>query len=113
MADGMLSLSNGFDEATEADWLAAVEKALKGGGIEKITRQTRDGLKIHPLYREPDFACSDDVRGAPGAAPYLRGGAAEPDPYLPWDICQTFSHPDPAVTNQEIMRDLAVKQMGL
>lgn len=106
MADGMLSLSSRFDEATEADWLSAVEKALKGGGIERITRQTRDGLKIHPLYRETDFTSGDDLRGAPGEAPFLRGGASEPDPYLPWDIRQSFSHPDPAITNQEILRDL-------
>ncbi|MEL6413463.1 MAG: methylmalonyl-CoA mutase family protein [Pseudomonadota bacterium] len=106
MADGMLSLSSRFDEATEADWLSAVEKALKGGGIEKITRRTRDDLKVRPLYRETDFASGNDPRGAPGEAPFLRGGASEPDPYLPWDIRQSFSHPDPAITNQEIMRDL-------
>lgn len=106
MADGTLSLSSGFEDATEADWLAAVGKALKGGGIEKITRQTRDGLAIKPLYRETDFDSSSDVRGAPGEAPYLRGANEQPDAYLPWDIRQTFSHPDPAVTNTEIMRDL-------
>lgn len=106
MADGMLSLSDRFDEATETDWLAAVEKALKGGGIERITRQTRDGIKIHPLYREPDFAAASDPRGAPGQAPYLRGAKAEPDTYLPWDIRQSFSHPDPTETNAQIMRDL-------
>lgn len=106
MADGTLTLSGSFEEATEADWLAGVEKALKGGGIERITRQTRDGIKIHPLYRETDFASSTDPRGTPGASPYLRGATDTPDPYLPWDIRQSFSHPDPAVTNQEIMRDL-------
>lgn len=106
MADGMLSLSDRFDEATEADWLAAVEKALKGGGIGRITRQTRDGIKIHPLYREPDFAAATDPRGAPGQAPYLRGASTQPDVYLPWDIRQSFSHPDPAETNAQIMRDL-------
>ena len=106
MADGTLSLSSGFEDATEADWLAAVGKALKGGGIEKITRQTRDGLAIKPLYRETDFDSSSDVRGAPGDAPYLRGAKDQPNAYLPWDIRQTFSHPDPAVTNTEIMRDL-------
>lgn len=106
MADGMLTLSGSFADATEADWLAGVEKALKGGGIERITRLTRDGIRIHPLYRESDFTSSADPRGAPGASPYLRGATAEPDRFLPWDIRQSFSHPDPAVTNQEIMRDL-------
>ena len=106
MADGTLSLSRGFDESTEADWLVAVEKALKGGGIERITRETRDGIKIHPLYRETDFASGSDPRPAPGKSPYLRGASSEPNPYLPWDIRQSFSHPDPAVTNKEILRDL-------
>ncbi|MEO1553773.1 MAG: methylmalonyl-CoA mutase family protein [Pseudomonadota bacterium] len=106
MADGTLTLSGSFEEATEADWLAGVEKALKGGGIERITRQTRDQIKIHPLYRETDFASSTDPRGAPGTSPYLRGATAAPDPFLPWDIRQTFSHPDPTVTNKEILRDL-------
>lgn len=106
MADGMLSVSSAFKDATEADWLAGVEKALKGGGIERITRQTRDGIKIRPLYRETDFSSSADVRGEPGTGPFLRGGAEQPDAFLPWDIRQVFTHPDPAVTNREILRDL-------
>lgn len=106
MADDLLSLSTGFDEATESDWLAAVEKALKGGGIERITRRTRDGLSIKPLYRETDFRSAANPLGQLGAAPYLRGAKAEPDPYLQWDIRQRFTHPDPAATNAEILRDL-------
>ncbi len=106
MADDTLSLSSPFEDATEADWLAAVEKALKGGGIERITRETRDGIKIHPLYREPHFESGSNPRGAPGEAPYLRGPTATPDQYLPWDIRQAFAHPDPAITNREILRDL-------
>ncbi|MEO0607431.1 MAG: methylmalonyl-CoA mutase family protein [Pseudomonadota bacterium] len=106
MADGMLSLSSGFAEASEADWLAAVEKALKGAGLDKITRQTRDGLQIHPLYRESDFPSAESGRGAPGESPYLRGAPGEPDPHLPWQIRQTFAHPDPEATNREILRDL-------
>lgn len=106
MADGTLSLSNQFEDTTEADWLAAVEKALKGGGIDRITRETRDGIKIHPLYRETDFESGSNPRGVPGEAPFLRGATGTPDRYLPWDIRQAFSHPDPVVTNREILRDL-------
>jgi len=106
MADGFLKLSSAFDEANEADWLEAVSKALKGGGVEKLQRQTDDGLTIHPLYRESDFASASDPRGAPGEAPFLRGARAEPDAFLPWDIRQAFTHPDPEVTNAEILRDL-------
>ena len=106
MADGFLSLSSQFDTATEADWLAAVEKALKGGGLERLTRRSDDGIAIRPLYREDGFASATDPLGAPGEAPFLRGGKAEPDPFLPWDIRQAFAHPDPDTTNAEMLRDL-------
>ena len=106
MADKTHSYSSAFPEVTEADWLSEVEKALKGGGIERITRKTRDDVSVRPLYRESDFASANNPRGAPGEAPYLRGGKAASDPYLPWDIRQSFSHPDPAATNAEILRDL-------
>jgi methylmalonyl-CoA mutase len=106
MTDPLISLSSGFEDATEADWLEGVSKALKGGGIERITRKTRDGLPIKPLYRETDYAASKNPRGAPGIAPYLRGASEAPDAYLPWDIRQRFTHPHPAVTNKEILRDL-------
>lgn len=106
MSEKQLGLSSGFADATEADWLKAVEKALKGRGIEAITRATRDGIAIRPLYRETDFRSSENLGGAPGDAPYLRGGHATPDAFLPWDIRQAFSHPDPETTNLEIIRDL-------
>ena len=106
MADDILPLSSAFEDATEAEWLAAVDKALKGKGIDTITRTTADGLKVHPLYRESDFPSSTDPLGVPGAAPYLRGPTAAPDAWLPWDIRQAFTHPDPATTNAEILRDL-------
>ena len=61
MADGFLSLSNDFETATEADWLAAVEKSLKGGGLERITRKSDDGIAIRPLYREDGFASAQCV----------------------------------------------------
>jgi methylmalonyl-CoA mutase len=106
MADDILPLSNAFKDATEAEWLAAVDKALKGKGIDTITRHTADGLAVKPLYRESDFPSATDPLGAPGAAPYLRGPTAAPNRWLPWDIRQAFSHPDPATTNAEILRDL-------
>lgn len=106
MADDLLSLSSGFPDASEADWLASVDKVLKGRSIESITRKTVDGLSIHPLYRESDFKSASDPLGTPGVAPYLRGPTAAPDRYLPWDIRQAFAHPSPETTNDEILRDL-------
>ena len=106
MADDLLPLSSGFPDATEAEWLASVDKVLKGRGIDSITRKTVDGLEIHPLYRESDFPAATDPLGTPGVAPYLRGPTAAPDRFAPWDIRQAFAHPSPVTTNEEILRDL-------
>lgn len=106
MADDILPLSSAFPESTEADWLAAVEKALKGKSVDTLTRKTADGLGIKALYRESDFGGATDPLGTPGEAPYLRGATAAPNKWLPWDIRQMFTHPSPAETNAEILRDL-------
>lgn len=106
MADDILPFSSAFPEATEADWLSAVEKALKGKGVDTLTRKTADGIGIRALYRESDFAAAEDPLGTPGEAPFLRGKTAAPDKWLPWDIRQSFAHPSPAETNSEILRDL-------
>lgn len=106
MADDILPFSSAFPEATEADWLREVEKALKGKGPETLTRKTADGVGIKALYRESDFAAGHDPLGIPGAAPFLRGKTAAPDKWLPWDIRQSFAHPSAGQTNAEILRDL-------
>ena len=42
----------------------------------------------------------------PGAAPFIRGGRAANDPYLPWDIRQVVSHPDPGIAADQVMEAL-------
>ncbi|MEM7766997.1 MAG: methylmalonyl-CoA mutase family protein [Pseudomonadota bacterium] len=106
MTNPVLPLSDAFDTPDEAAWIAAVEKTLKGRGVETLVTRDVDGTEIHPLYRETQWPSSTDPLGQPGHAPYIRGAEAVRDPYLPWDIRQTFTHPDPAVTNGEILRDL-------
>ena len=106
MADDILPFSSAFPAATEAEWLSAVEKALKGKSVDTLTRKTADGLGIKALYRESDFAAATDPLGVPGEAPYLRGKTAAPDKWLPWDIRQLFTHPSAEETNAEILRDL-------
>ncbi|OYW86049.1 MAG: methylmalonyl-CoA mutase, partial [Hyphomonas sp. 32-62-5] len=106
MADDILPFSSAFPAATEAEWLSAVEKALKGKSVDTLTRKTADGLGIKALYRESDFAAATDPLGIPGEAPYLRGKTAAPDKWLPWDIRQLFTHPAAEETNAEILRDL-------
>jgi len=101
-----LSISDTFDPSSEADWRAAVEKALTGKAHETLEKHGPEGLVVRPLYRETDFATASDPLGHPGAPPFVRGANARRDPHLPWDIRQVFRHPDAKTTNGEILRDL-------
>jgi methylmalonyl-CoA mutase len=103
MADE-LPLSAEFPRADEAQWQALAQKALDGAPLSKITTKTEHGVPVKPLYRAPDWAA--DASGVPGAAPFIRGDRAINDVYLPWDIRQVVSHPDPAIATEQVMEAL-------
>ena len=71
-----LSLMEGFSVPERAQWLALVEKALKGADFERrLVARTADGLRIAPVYGRAD--APQGLSGQqPGAAPYLRGASA-------------------------------------
>jgi methylmalonyl-CoA mutase len=108
MSDPVLSLSQvfGSEGRDEADWRAAAREALGGREIETLARRTLEGLTRPVLGRESDFPAATDPHGLPGQAPYIRGAHAQRDPHSPWDIRQTFTHPDAATSHNEILRDL-------
>lgn len=101
-----LQLSSDFPAADEAQWRKLAEKALEGAPLDKLTTRTQHGLAVKPLYREPDWASAKDASGLPGAAPFIRGGRAVNDPYLPWDIRQVVAHPDVAQAQAQVMEAL-------
>ncbi len=100
-----LSLMEGFSVPERAQWLALVEKALKGGDFDRrLVSRTADGLKISPLYGRAE-APQGLAGQQPGAAPYLRGAsAATITP--PWDIRQIHAEPDAGGANAAILEDL-------
>lgn len=100
-----LSLMEGFSVPERAQWLALVEKALKGADFERrLVSRTADGLRIVPVYGRAE-APQGLAGQQPGAAPYLRGAtAATISP--PWDIRQVHAEPDAATANAAILEDL-------
>lgn len=86
----MIELAGGFEAVGEADWMAAVETALKGRPFEKLRSRTYDGLPIEPLYRGRRDAEA------------LAGRAAG----LPWTVMARIEHPDPAEANALLLEDL-------
>jgi methylmalonyl-CoA mutase len=103
MADD-LALSSEFPAGQEAQWRALAEKAMDGAPLSKLTTQTEHHVPVKPLYRSTDWG--PDASGLPGLSPFIRGGRAVNDPYLPWDIRQTVSHPDPAIAADQVMEAL-------
>jgi len=104
MADD-LPLSADFPNADEAQWRTLAEKALDGAPLSKITTRTEHGVPVKPLYRKSDWA--PDASGLPGEAPFVRGGRTINDVYLPWDIRQVVSHPDPQLAADQVIEGLS------
>jgi methylmalonyl-CoA mutase len=103
MADD-LPLSADFPPAEEAQWRALAEKALEGAPLSKLTTKTEHGVPVQPLYRSTDWGL--DASGLPGITPFVRGDRAANDPFLPWDIRQVVSHPDPAMAADQVVEAL-------
>ncbi|MBB4210539.1 heterodimeric methylmalonyl-CoA mutase small subunit [Rhodothalassium salexigens DSM 2132] len=96
------ALAGAFSNPSEADWLAAAEKALGGRDPHKaLTRPSDDGVAVRPLYTRADGPAHVDP--VPGFASFTRGAAAARPG---WAIRQTSDHPDPAAANAQILADL-------
>jgi methylmalonyl-CoA mutase len=87
----IVPLAEDFPAPSQADWLALVEKTLKGGSVDDLVSRTGDGIAIQPLYREAVETVRD-----------LRPRDAE----RPWDVRMATAHPDAAQANVEVMKDL-------
>lgn len=94
MDGNILPLADDFPAPDRAEWLALVEKTLKGGSLEDLVSRTSDGLAIKPLYG-PDDAPGATVRD-------LRVHDAE----RPWDVRMATAHPDSVQANAEVLKDL-------
>ena len=107
MADD-LTLASDFAPATREEWLAAVEKAIKGADFDKtLVSTTDDGIRIEPLYTGEDVATAADEAGFPAFDPLLRGAVVAARPDGAWDIRTSIGHPDPQAANRQALHDLA------
>lgn len=84
-----------FAAASHEDWVKKATAALKGQALEKLTRQSRDGIAIQPLYGQNALA------GIAG-----RGAS-------PWTVVQRIDIPDAAAANAQALEDLRNGATGL
>ena len=107
MSDDTLVLGGEFAPVTYEDWMAEVEKVLKGAPFDKrMVYRTYDGLTVQPIYTRQDWSADGDPSGFPGAPPYTRGTRADGSVRGGWDIRQEAVEPDPAQANRTILTDL-------
>lgn len=68
-----------FPPVTTGEWMAVVERDLKGAEFEKrLVWTTGDGIAVRPFHRKEDLPAEAWVRkAAPGSASYLRGYGAD------------------------------------
>lgn len=86
-------LAEDFPPTTHGDWLALVEKTLKGAGAETLASKGPDGLAIQPLY--------EAVLSRQGFAPAPRGGER------PWDVRARTRHPSRAAAHYALLEELS------
>jgi methylmalonyl-CoA mutase len=103
--EGIAQLAADFPAASRDQWLALVDKAIKGGDFEKrMVSRTVDGIRIAPLYRRPEATSGTD-RDLPGAAPFTRG-TGQPRAGAAWEIRQFYSGSDGRAVNAAVLEDL-------
>lgn len=105
MTDSVLNLAGDYPAADLAAWRAEADAALKGAPFDRLIKRTLDGVERGPLFARENLAEAGDV-GDPGAAPFIRGGEAARDQYLPWQIRQTIDIPDPKLANAALLEEL-------
>ena len=90
MTTSELTLAAEFPDGTREQWLALVDKVLKGADFDrKLVSTTYDGIAIQPLYTPDDRPAAEQF---PGQGNLTRGTGVERGD-LPWGIAQTQLHP--------------------
>jgi len=107
MSDPSLKLASEFPVPDRAQWLALVDKALKGAPFDKkLLTRLYEGIVVQPLYTRADVDGATDPSGFPGASPFARGGRASGAGTEGWEIRSEHSASLPADANSAILDDL-------
>ena len=94
--DDVILLAADFPTASRADWMALVDKTLKGGDFDRrLVARTADGIALQPLYAPEAAAPCLSARAAPAA-----------DAHRPWDLRARVDHPDPVRANRDLLHEL-------
>ena len=109
-----LDILKDFPANTHAEWLAAVEKELKGKPFDKtLVKKSYEGIDIQPMYFVHDLDGLPQVDTLPGEAPYMRGTSASGHRINAWNIAQEITLADAEAFNRAAQYDLSRGQNSL
>lgn len=101
------ALAAEFPSATKEEWLALVDKVLKGAPLSRLESKTLGGLAVHPLYTRSENPVDPSAVGVPGMPPFTRGSeAVHADVEVPWGVRALVDSADPADAAKLAVRGL-------
>ena len=107
MSSSQVNFTEGFTAPTYDEWVAEVEKALKGAPFDKkMFNKTYEGFSIRPIYTRQDWPSDGDPSGLPGATPFTRGADAAGNRVGDWDFRELHVHPDPRDGSDIVLKNL-------
>lgn len=99
------TLLDEFSVPSYDEWLALVEKQLKGAPFDKrLITKTSEGISIQPIYmKNKGF---DKGNSIPGSFPFTRHVDAIGKLKDGWEVSQEFVYPETDMFNQSVLYDL-------
>ncbi len=97
-------LFNEFSPVKTEEWLARIQKDLKGADFEKkLVTPLDEGFDVRPFYRKEDLLRLEYLQTKPGEFPFVRGKHIRG---FSWKINQDFHVEEPKKTNREAHKAL-------
>jgi methylmalonyl-CoA mutase len=101
-----VELGDAMPPSSEADWLKAVDAALRGKSADTLVSHDLGGFTRQPLYTENAQQTGQDDSGLPGFAPFTRGARVLNNQFLPWHIAQRLTPGRKGHDNTAALSDL-------
>ncbi len=101
-----LSLASNFPPASREAWERLAAKGLDGAGLDSLSTETLDGIRIEPIYTVAGLAPAL-IDLVPDEAPYVRGAVRIEERGRPWRCLGLHASDDPKAANVAIRDDLA------
>lgn len=102
-----------FEKVSRDEWIAAIEKSLRGRSLDSLTTRSYEGIDLFPVATAEDLDGISACQGLPGQYPYLRGTRAAGYHKQPWLIAQELDLPDPQDFNSALHDALANGQTAV